>query len=95
MKLIHQGLLDGSILEDDVDCKLLEESFYILPSKPLDILVRTSGEKRLSDFLLWQSAETVLCFTNVLWPEFTYWHLLSVVFQFQIDKRNLMHVGFH
>jgi ditrans,polycis-polyprenyl diphosphate synthase len=90
IKSIQRGLVDGDILEEDVNSKLLEESFYIIPSKPLDLLVRTSGETRLSDFLLWQSTETVLCFSNVLWPEFTYWHLLSVVFQFQIDTLNLV-----
>jgi len=93
MKWVQRGLLDGDLLEDDVNCNLLEDCFSMLPYKPLDILVRTSGETRLSDFLLWQCATTVLCFSKVLWPEFTYWHLLAVLFQFQMDKMNLNHLN--
>jgi len=90
MRHMHEGLRAGELLPEDITCELLEESFYLLPSEPLDLLVRTSGETRLSDFLLWQSTETVLCFSNVLWPDFTYWHLLSVIFQYQVDKINLL-----
>ena len=48
-----------------------------------DLLVRTSGEVRLSDFLLWQSSYSVTHFTQVLWPEFSLWHLLAAVFHYQ------------
>lgn len=48
-----------------------------------DLLVRTSGEVRLSDFLLWQSSFSLFAFANVLWPEFTIWDLYSAIFYYQ------------
>lgn len=48
-----------------------------------DILIRTSGETRLSDFLTWQSSATMLSFLNVMWPDFSIWHLLTTVLQYQ------------
>ncbi|KAK9815197.1 hypothetical protein WJX73_010695 [Symbiochloris irregularis] len=50
---------------------------------PVDLLVRTSGETRLSDFLLWQCATAHLVFSRALWPEFTYLHLLEALLQYQ------------
>lgn len=49
----------------------------------MDLLVRTSGECRLSDFLLWQSSHAVLHFTPVLWPDFTFMHLLQAIVSYQ------------
>lgn len=50
---------------------------------PVDLLVRTSGETRLSDFLLWQCATAHLVFSRALWPEFSYLHLLHALVQYQ------------
>ncbi len=47
---------------------------------------RTSGEVRLSDFLLWQSCESVVYFTPVLWPDFSVRQLLMAVFQYQRQR---------
>jgi undecaprenyl diphosphate synthase len=52
-----------------------------------DLLIRTSGEQRLSNFLLWQSAYTELVFTDVLWPDFTRHHLADALAQFQRRER--------
>lgn len=48
-----------------------------------DLLIRTSGEIRFSDFMLWQSSCSCIYFTPVLWPEFTIWELLKAVFHYQ------------
>jgi len=85
IRTIHEGIADNLLLPEDVSEDFLTDTFRMLPSKPLDLLVRTSGETRLSDFLLWQSSETVLCFTDVLWPEFTIWNLMAAVFYYQIN----------
>jgi len=53
------------------------------------LLVRTSGEVRLSDFLLWQSGFTCIYYTNVLWPEFNFWHLLAAVVYYQTQYYGL------
>ena len=52
-----------------------------------DLLIRTSGEKRISNFLLWQIAYTELWFTETLWPDFTSSHFLEAIKDFQKRKR--------
>ena len=54
---------------------------------PLDLLIRTSGEVRLSNFLLWQSAYAELVFTDVLWPDFTVAHLETALAEFAGRER--------
>ena len=54
-----------------------------------DLLIRTSGEMRISNFLLWQLSYTELYVTNVLWPDFTQNHLLDAVIEFQKRERRL------
>lgn len=50
---------------------------------PVDLLIRTSGEHRLSDFMLWQSQFALLVFSDTLWPDYSFWHLLQALVQFQ------------
>ena len=54
---------------------------------PLDLLIRTSGEIRLSNFLLWQAAYAEMWFTDVLWPDFTAAHLREALAQFAERER--------
>jgi len=54
---------------------------------PLDLLIRTSGEVRLSNFLLWQAAYTEMLFTDVLWPDFTAEHLRDALEAFSTRDR--------
>ncbi len=54
---------------------------------PLDLLIRTSGEERLSNFLLWQAAYAELWFTDVLWPDFTAEHLKQAMDAFATRER--------
>ncbi|NTZ42396.1 di-trans,poly-cis-decaprenylcistransferase [Altererythrobacter sp. SALINAS58] len=54
---------------------------------PLDLLIRTSGEVRLSNFLLWQCAYAEMIFTEVLWPDFTPDHLSAALDQFSSRER--------
>lgn len=70
-------------LDSDVNESLLNKCLYTRHSPDPDLLVRTSGEVRLSDFLLWQSGHSVLAFADVLWPEFTIWDLFYAVFYYQ------------
>lgn len=53
----------------------------------LDLLIRTSGERRISNFLLWQCAYTELCFSEVLWPDFRELELLQAIADFQDRER--------
>lgn len=71
------------IKANDIDQSLLSKFLYTKHSTDPDLLIRTSGEVRLSDFLLWQTSYSVIAFADVLWPEFTIWDLFSAVFYYQ------------
>ena len=60
----------GDIAPADIDEAALEASLDTAELPPLDLLIRTSGEQRLSNFLLWQSAYAELLFVDTLWPDF-------------------------
>lgn len=66
---IHHDLLKGVIKEEDVTPNLINH--YMYQDLPLvDLMIRTSGEERLSNFMLWQNAYSEFYFTDVLWPDF-------------------------
>lgn len=83
MKELSRGVSENKIQASDISEELLEKCLYTQGSRDPDLLVRTSGEVRLSDFLLWQSGFSCLFFTEVLWPEFTIWHFFAAVFYYQ------------
>jgi undecaprenyl diphosphate synthase len=60
----------GRVAAGDIDEALIESALDTHDLPPLDLLVRTSGEQRLSNFLLWQAAYAELYFTDTLWPDF-------------------------
>ena len=60
---------NGDIKKDEIDDKLIENCLS-LGNNPVDLLIRTSGEQRISNFLLWQLAYSELYFTDTFWPDF-------------------------
>lgn len=68
---------------DDIDDDLIQRCLYTRHSPKPDLLIRTSGEVRLSDFLLWQTSYSTLYFTPVLWPEFALWDLCKAILHYQ------------
>ncbi|KAJ3645019.1 hypothetical protein Zmor_022712 [Zophobas morio] len=80
---VVEGVEKGAIEADDVDEDLISRCLYTGDRQDPDIIVRTSGEVRFSDYLLWQISNSYICFTEVLWPEFCIWHLLACVFKYQ------------
>ncbi|KAH9504932.1 hypothetical protein Btru_061091 [Bulinus truncatus] len=74
---------DGFIKKSDISEELLEKCLYTCHSSPVDLLIRTSGELRLSDFLLWESSFSCLAFVKVLWPEFSVWHMYAAILHYQ------------
>lgn len=81
VKSVMRGIKEELINLDDVTDKLISQCLY-LNSFP-DLLIRTSGEVRLSDFLLWQCSNSVVYFTDVLWPEFTFWNFVVCILHYQ------------
>ena len=69
-KITHKVLL-GEITEDDITEELISENLYTKNMPDPDLIIRTSGELRLSGFLIWQSAYSELYFVEKNWPEFT------------------------
>jgi len=88
-KKIAQDLDRGKICLDDIDEESFRDYLYTahLPNPYPDLIIRTSGEERLSGFLLWQSAYSELCFLDVYWPEFRKIDLLRAIRIYQKRKR--------
>ncbi|KAL0047546.1 hypothetical protein WJX82_006242 [Trebouxia sp. C0006] len=80
---VHQQVAEGSIAAVDVTADTIEQELYTQGCPPVDLLIRTSGEHRLSDFMLWQSRYAQLVFSNTLWPDYSFWHLLQALVQYQ------------
>jgi tritrans,polycis-undecaprenyl-diphosphate synthase [geranylgeranyl-diphosphate specific] len=74
---------------DEIDEKVIEANLYTahLPQAEPDLILRTSGEKRLSGFLLWQSAYSELIFVDIFWPEFRKIDLMRAIRTFQKRAR--------
>ncbi|KIV97841.1 di-trans,poly-cis-decaprenylcistransferase [Exophiala mesophila] len=69
---------------ENITADTLTSHMYTGPDPPVDLLVRTSGVSRLSDFLLWQCHEsTQIVFLDVLWPDFDLWSFLPVLWEWQ------------
>jgi len=77
-----EGKISGEINEADFAKYLFTAS---MPDP--DLLIRTSGELRISNFLLWQLAYSELWFTDVYWPDFSKRHLLNAIYDYQQRKR--------
>ncbi len=73
--------------EGTIDDEALNRHLYTVELPPLDLLIRTSGEVRLSNFLLWQAAYAEMWFTDVLWPDFTPEHLAEALANFAERER--------
>ncbi|XP_054636951.1 dehydrodolichyl diphosphate synthase complex subunit DHDDS isoform X1 [Dunckerocampus dactyliophorus] len=82
---VEQGLIKAS----DVSEALLSECLYSNNSPNPDLLIRTSGEVRLSDFLLWQTSHSCLVFQSVLWPEYSFWNLCEAILQYQVNHKSI------
>ena len=70
VKLILKDIIDNTIKLEDVDINLFESKLYTYPDPPPDILIRTGGEFRLSNFLLWQLAYSEIIVSNKFWPDY-------------------------
>ncbi|MDP3775674.1 MAG: isoprenyl transferase [Gemmatimonadales bacterium] len=84
---LAEDVLQGRLALEDVDEEALGLRLYTAGLPDPDLLIRTSGEQRISNFLLWQLAYTELYITPVLWPDFTRRHLIEAVIDFQGRER--------
>lgn len=84
---IARDVARGALSADDVDETALAGRLYTADLPDPDLLIRTSGEMRLSNYLLWQLAYTEFYVTPVLWPDFSRWDFLRAVASFQGRSR--------
>jgi len=77
----------GEIQPDAIDEAMVERALDTADLPPLDLLIRTSGEQRLSNFLLWQSAYAELLFVDALWPDFDGEALAAALSEFSRRER--------
>ncbi|RJU89775.1 MAG: di-trans,poly-cis-decaprenylcistransferase [Candidatus Poseidoniales archaeon] len=73
----------GALTMDDIDEQLVSDRLYTADMPDPDLVIRTSGEERISNFLLWQMAYTELYFTDVFWPSFSKKDLLKAIRTYQ------------
>ena len=87
VKSIALRLKDGLIKYEDIDEKLVSDFLYTRGQPDPDLLIRTSGEMRISNFLLWQLSYTELYFTDKCWPEFNEEEFLKALTSFAQRER--------
>lgn len=88
-KIIAEQAILGKIQPQDIDESTIEKYLYTahMTKQEPDLIIRTSGEERLSGFLVWQSAYSELVFLDVYWPDFRFIDLLRAIRTFQKRKR--------
>jgi len=84
-KAVQAGVLAPTDVTDDV----ISRAMMTGQMPELDMLLRTSGEVRLSDFLLWESSHCCLVFEKILWPDFSIWELYKAILLFQRHRYSI------
>ena len=89
VQVIAEEVKAGKLEPEDIHESTIEKYLYTshMPKQEPDLIIRTSGEERLSGFLLWQSAYSELAFLDVYWPDFRLIDLLRAIRTFQKRKR--------
>lgn len=86
-RALAERVRDGTLVPEEIDESLLAGEMYTADVPDPDLLIRTSGELRISNFMLWQLAYTELYVSPVLWPDFTPEHLFAAILDFQRRER--------
>ena len=87
VKDISEKVKNNIISIDTIDESIINQHLYTRDLPDVDLLIRTSGEHRISNFLLWQIAYAELYFTEVLWPDFTEEDLYEAIVSYQKRER--------
>lgn len=81
-----QKIVDSGIKADDINEQLISDMLYTCDCPDPDFIIRPSGEYRISNYLIWQSAYSEFWYSDILWPDFTEKHLEKAIADF--NKRN-------
>jgi undecaprenyl diphosphate synthase len=90
---LAEDVAGGRLAPGEIDEEAVTRRLYTAPWPDPDLLIRTSGEMRISNFLLWQLAYAELYVTPVLWPDFTRRHLFEAILEFQRRDRRFGRVS--
>ena len=86
-KTLATQVSEGKLRSEDIDEKMFSNALSTKDTPDPELLIRTSGEARLSNFLLWQLAYTELYFTNTHWPDFRKENFFEAIVEFQKRER--------
>ncbi|WP_330443678.1 isoprenyl transferase [Flavobacterium sp. C4GT6] len=87
VKKISEQVKTNAIAVTDINEEIITQNLYTHNLPDVDLLIRTSGEQRISNFLLWQCAYAEFYFTDVLWPDFTEEDLHEAIISYQKRER--------
>jgi undecaprenyl diphosphate synthase len=87
VKSISKKVVNNELLIENIDEKTINNHLYTFSLPDVDFLIRTSGEQRISNFLLWQAAYAELYFTNTLWPDFKKKDFYEAITEYQKRER--------
>jgi len=87
IKNISKKIVNKELTIEEIDEKIINNHLYTFTLPDVDFLIRTSGEKRISNFLLWQIAYAELYFTDVLWPDFRKEDFFKAILNYQQRER--------
>ncbi|MCH7397386.1 isoprenyl transferase [Belliella sp. DSM 107340] len=93
VKNIAKKVVDGQMTVEDINQEAIASHLNTNDMPDPELLIRTSGELRISNFLLWQMAYTELYFTDVLWPDFRKEHLEAAILDYQKRERRFGKTG--
>lgn len=86
-KKIAEKVKNGELKVEEINTSTIDEELSTKHIPDPELLIRTSGEHRVSNFLLWQIAYSEFYFTDVLWPDFTREHLFEAIYDYQQRER--------
>ena len=87
IKNISKKVVNNDLTIEEIDEKIINNHLYTFNLPDVDLMIRTSGEQRISNFLLWQMAYAELYFTNILWPDFRKEHFYDAIIEYQNRER--------
>lgn len=87
IRTIAKEVSSGKLVLDDIDEKLIDSHLYTAGLPDPDLLIRTGGEARLSNFLLWQASYAEIYFTDIMWPEFREDAFVQAILEYQGRER--------
>ena len=87
IKNISKKVVNKNLDIENIDQNIINSHLYTFNLPDVDLMIRTSGEQRISNFLLWQMAYAELYFTNVLWPDFRKENLFDAIIDYQNRER--------